>query len=295
VLAVDDHPAGAARRHYAITYAGGTLTVANALLIIIASPATMSYGGAPATVTPSYAGFVNGQGPSALSALPTCGGGSSTTPAGAYPAGTSCSGAAAANYTITYVGGLLTVTKATLAFRADDKSRGFGQADPALTYTVSGFVNGQDATVLSGTPAPSTTATPASAVGTYPITVALGTLAAANYNFSFTNGVLTVTRVATAVVASPAVVGLIPPTVYLGGLSARLTHSDPAVPVAGQPVVFSAGGTTLCTATTDAEGIARCTIGLMGAQKVISSRGYTATFAGSQNLLPSTGAGPLIG
>jgi hypothetical protein len=67
-----------------------------------------------------------------------------------------------------------------------------------------------------------------------------------------------------------------PPKVYLGLLSARLTHSDPALPVAGQPVVFSVGGTTLCTATTNANGVASCIIGLNGATKVIADKGYTA-------------------
>src|SRR4030095_152852 len=42
-----------------------------------------------------------------------------------------------------------------------------------------------------GTPALSTTTT--NVVGTYPITAAQGTLSAANYSFTFVNGVLTVT------------------------------------------------------------------------------------------------------
>ena len=233
--------------------------------------------------------------PTALSSPPTCAGGSATTAAGTYPGATTCSGAAAANYAISYVAGTLTVNKATLAVRADDKSRGYGLANPDLTYTVSGYVNGQNATVLTGAPVLSTTATPTSAPGTYPITVAAGTLTAANYGFSFTNGVLTVGRVATTLVASAAIIALMPPKVNLGTLSARLTQSDSAVPVAGQPVVFSAGGTTLCTATTNADGVASCTIGQSGAKKVIQNKGYTATFAGSPGLLPSTGAGRLVG
>ena len=66
----------------------------------------------------------------------------------------------------------------------------------------SGFVNGDTATVLSGSPALNTSAVTNSPVGTFAITVAQGTLSATNYGFSFTNGVLTVGKAGTSVAVS---------------------------------------------------------------------------------------------
>jgi len=74
----------------------------------------------------------------------------------------------------------------------------YGQSLPSLTpalnvtYTITGFVNGDSASVVNGTPALTTTATAASGAGAYPITVSTGSLAAANYSFIYVNGTLTI-------------------------------------------------------------------------------------------------------
>jgi hypothetical protein len=81
-----------------------------------------------------------------------------------------------------------------LTVRADDSSRAYGANNPVLTVTYSGFVDGEDAGVLSGRPGLSTVAETNSAVGTYPIMVSVGTLSNAHYSLSFTNGTLTVTQ-----------------------------------------------------------------------------------------------------
>ncbi len=89
--------------------------------------------------------------------------------------------------------GNLTVTKTPLTVVATSVSRTPEKANPTLTYTITGFVNGDTSAVISGTPVLSTTATSASPQGNYPITIALGSLAAKNYTFSnLVNGVLTV-------------------------------------------------------------------------------------------------------
>ena len=67
---------------------------------------------------------------------------------------------------------------------------------PSFSYTLSGFVAGEDATIagVTGSPILSTPATQSSGAGTYTITVAAGTLAAANYDFpNLVNGTLTIT------------------------------------------------------------------------------------------------------
>ncbi|MBF9143814.1 MBG domain-containing protein [Hymenobacter properus] len=90
----------------------------------------------------------------------------------------------------------LVIGKAALSVTADDKSRTYGDANPAFTASYSGFVNGETLATsgVSGAPAVSTTATTASSVGAYPITASAGTLAAANYSFTYTNGTLTINK-----------------------------------------------------------------------------------------------------
>ena len=116
------------------------------------------------------------------------------------------SGAVDPDYTISYVAGTLTVSPATLTVTANDQTRPQGEANPPLTYTFSGFVNGDTAGVVSGMPILSTTATIASPDGQYPIAIAVGTLTAANYDFITVGGTLTVANTpATAITltASP--------------------------------------------------------------------------------------------
>ena len=86
----------------------------------------------------------------------------------------------------------LTVNKATLTVTADDKTKQEGEQNPTLTVSYSGFVNGDNASVLTTQPTVSTTATTDSPAGTYPITVSGA--AAANYNFTYVSGTLTVTE-----------------------------------------------------------------------------------------------------
>ena len=96
------------------------------------------------------------------------------------------------------------VLKAPLTLTAQPKSRTYGDDNPALTYTASGFVNGDDASVLTGQPSLTTTADATSDVGTYPIDLESGSLAAANYHFSFRDSTLTVGKAALTVSADNA-------------------------------------------------------------------------------------------
>ena len=61
------------------------------------------------------------------------------------------SGPGLSNYTISYVNGTLTVNARPLTITPTaGQSKGYGAALPALTYTASGFVNGDPATLLTG-------------------------------------------------------------------------------------------------------------------------------------------------
>ncbi|MDX1923091.1 MAG: MBG domain-containing protein [Alphaproteobacteria bacterium] len=57
---------------------------------------------------------------------------------------------AGSNYTITYVSDNLSITPAALTVTAAAKTKTYGAADPALTYTYSGLTNGDTASVFTG-------------------------------------------------------------------------------------------------------------------------------------------------
>ncbi len=88
----------------------------------------------------------------------------------------------------------LTVTKATLTVTTQNATKVYGDANPAFTYVISGFLNNETVAVVSGTANCNTSANSASPAGTFPITCSIGTLAATNYNFTFVPATLTITR-----------------------------------------------------------------------------------------------------
>lgn len=88
----------------------------------------------------------------------------------------------------------LNIAKAQLTITADDCSMEQGSVLPAFTLSYEGFVYGEDETVLTAMPTATTTATPRSAVGTYPISVSGAE--AQNYEMTYVEGTLTVTEAA---------------------------------------------------------------------------------------------------
>ena len=55
------------------------------------------------------------------------------------------------NYSVTTNNGVLSVTAATLVGTADNQSRLYGQNNPVFTASYTGFVNGENTSLLSGT------------------------------------------------------------------------------------------------------------------------------------------------
>ena len=127
----------------------------------------------------------------------------------------------------------ITVSPAPLVIAAVNATRGFDQANPAFTFTASGFVAGDTMAVLSGSPAFTTTATLTSPPGTYPITVSQGTLFAADYSFTFVPGILSVGVQAQTITFQP-----IP---MLQGVTGS-TYTLVATSTSGLPVQFTATG-----------------------------------------------------
>ncbi|MDB5348917.1 MAG: hypothetical protein JWN86_164 [Planctomycetota bacterium] len=167
-----------------------TQTVAKAALMISADDKSKRYGAGNPALTASYSGFVNGETPASLTTLPTLTT-LSTASSAVGPYAIMVSGASATNYVLTYRAGSINVTPASLLITADDKARPYGSANPPLTATYAGFVNGDTAGSLTSPPTLSTPAVPASQVGTYAI-LASGA-ASPNYAISYRTGTLAVT------------------------------------------------------------------------------------------------------
>jgi hypothetical protein len=103
---------------------------------------------------------------------------------------------------------------------------------------------------------------------------------------------VTVAKKATTMKADAALLRLNPLLgINIGFLRATLSTS--AGPVAGQPVVFTIGGVTACTTTTDGAGVATCDA-LSKLLQLTLAGGYKATYAGSANYLGSSDTGTLI-
>ena len=112
-----------------------------------------------------------------------------------------------------------TVNKAVLTVTADNFTRPYNTPDPTFTTTITGFVNGETVAVVTGAPSLTTVATITSPVGTYPIVAAQGTLSAANYDFTFVNGTLTIAA---------------------GGSTTTTLSANPASAQFGTPITFTA-------------------------------------------------------
>jgi hypothetical protein len=150
------------------------------------------YGAATPALTYTASGLVNGDTNAVFSgSLSTTATSASPVATYAFTLGTLSAGS---NYQLVLASNPPTfaVTPATLLVMADNAVRSYGVANPTFTDTITGFVNGDTASVVSGTPTLSTTATASTAPGSYPITAGTGTLAAANYRFSPVNGTLTI-------------------------------------------------------------------------------------------------------
>jgi hypothetical protein len=188
--------------NYSFSFVNGTLTIAKATLTVTAGSPSITYGTAVPTYTAAYSGFKNSDTSSVLSGAPSLTT-SPTTPsaAGTYTITAAVGSLTAANYNFSFVNGTLTINKATLTVTAVSPTITYGTAVPTYTATYSGFQNSDTSSVLSGAPSLTTSPTTPSVAGTYTITSALGTLTAANYNFNFVNGTLTINKATLTVTA----------------------------------------------------------------------------------------------
>jgi hypothetical protein len=173
---------------YALNLVDGTLTVDKAALTVTAGNTGKTYDGQAFSghAGVAYSGFVTGDNAAnSLSGSLAYGG----TAQGAVNAGSYSivpSGLSAANYSISYANGTLTVSPRPITVTADDKTKVYGNADPALSWQVTtGSLVGND--TLSGT----LTRASGANVGSYAIDASA--LANGNYAVTAVDGTLTVT------------------------------------------------------------------------------------------------------
>jgi hypothetical protein len=210
------------------------------------------------TCTPSSGTFATANaGSQTVTATVTIGG----TAGGNYTFGAAGTTTASTTATAT-----ASITKAHLTVTADNKTRLYLTADPVFTATLSGFVNGQTLATsgVTGTASCTTTATLASTVGAYPITCTLGTLAAANYDFTpFVAGTLTINSPATATFLASAVTvantaaggtftlkATVVSLLTTGVPTGTVTFRDNGTILAGSPVTLNAAGVATLSSIT---------------------------------------------
>jgi gliding motility-associated-like protein len=183
---------GGTNRNYSYSYVNGLLTVKKATITARADDKTKFYGAGNPSLSISYSGFINNEDPSVIDLPPVV----STTAnnlsnSGIYPI--TISGGNDNNYNIELVNGIMTILKAPLTIRADDKTRKFRETNPSFTIVYSGFVLGQDAAVLDVTPVPETDANTFSDAGEYEIR--LTEAVDPNYSFIYLKGILKIDKV----------------------------------------------------------------------------------------------------
>jgi len=191
--------------NYSIAAQAGTLTVSKASLVIMPQSVTRAYGSANPTFTYTANGLVTGDTTAVLSSAPKLSTtASATTLPGTAAITANISAVTATNYSISTIAGTLTITKAPLIFTPVSVTKVYGDALPTFSYTVQGLQGTDTAAsgAFTGAPTYSTTATAQSAVGSYNITMAAGTLASTRYSFSFAPGKLIITKRTATVTAN---------------------------------------------------------------------------------------------
>lgn len=174
---------GAAAQNYDISYVAGTLTIEPVdTIIITAADVQMKYGDDMPQFTYSATSHDFTGEP-----LITCEA-TSASPVGTYSIKVA---KGSINYpNLKFVDGTLTISKASLTIKADNKQRMIGEPDPELTVTYIGFRNGDTAASLTVQPTVYTTATADSPEGAYPIIVSGAE--SPNYNIGYIQGTFTI-------------------------------------------------------------------------------------------------------
>ena len=151
---------GGAAGNYLLTQPILTANITAAPLLVSADDQARAFGHTNPAWTVSYRGFIGGDGPGSLGgtlsfsftdtnvmSMPSI---ETNTTVGTYvviPGGLT-----SGTYALTYAGGTLQITQAVLTVAVNPAAKVYGTANPAFSATISGFLDGDDASVVSGTP-----------------------------------------------------------------------------------------------------------------------------------------------
>lgn len=164
-----------------------SVVVSPAALTITADDQSKVYGSFDPVFTFTYDGLVNGDVATATPPVCSVAGPHDAVSGSDYPI--TCSGAVDGNYAITYVGGALTVTPASLTITADGQAKVAGSPDPAFTFAYAGLVNGDLATA---TPPVCGVTGPHEMVPGSPYSITCSGAVDSNYSITYVAGSLTV-------------------------------------------------------------------------------------------------------
>lgn len=182
--------------NYSFTFTAGTLTVIPAMLTVTANSQSMTYAGSMPALTYAITGFLHGDTvASAVSGTPVLATtATSQSAAGNYLITASSGTLKAANYSFAMVNGTLSVQKAPLTITPANAAMTYGHTLPVLTYTVTGFVNGDTAAnALTGTAWVAASGANSTTVpGNYVLTAMSTTLHANNYSFVYGTATLSI-------------------------------------------------------------------------------------------------------
>ena len=169
--------------NYTLTLVNGALTINKANATVTGNSATVTYNGQTHSVSGfTVTGLVNGETAAVLTGVSASGSGKN---AGSYANAVS---GVDSNYNLTLVDGALTINKANATVTANSATLNYnGTLQTVTGFTVTGLVNGETASVLTGVSAYGAGTSP----GTY-ATKASGT--AQNYALAFVDGVLLINQ-----------------------------------------------------------------------------------------------------
>ena len=244
---------GPALSNYTVAYVAGTFSITKASATVTAGGGTKVYGTSdPALSTTTQSGFTAADAPTIMLGSTRASGEA----AGSYATTATATGPALSNYTVAYVAGTFSITKASATVRAGGGTKVYGASDPALSATTqSGFTAGDALTITL-----SSTRASGEAAGSYATTATATGAPLSNYTVAYVAGTFSITKAttATALVASStsfrfgapltltATVTVVAPGA--GAPTGSVTFMDGASALGG-PVTVNAGVATLSTSS----------------------------------------------
>lgn len=183
---------GTSKNYEVMSYENGVLTITKATAILTPINSERYYFEENPSFDYTISGLRNGDSKSCLTVLPQfiCAA-NKLGNVGTYPI--TASEASATNYNFEYGQGSLTIYPRQLTASVGNYSRVYGIDNPSFEISYTGFVNNEDATILSQPSVATCSATKLSDVGSYPITISGGS--ATNYIITnYNNGILTIEK-----------------------------------------------------------------------------------------------------